>query len=67
MDDELHDESRPHLTTSARLLLHERVCSQRWKAILARIARMENIALACAGTLIVGMAAVIMTVLLRTF
>lgn len=58
---DLSSTDSPHLTTGARLTLHEQICGLRWKAILSRMGRLEGVMLACAGTLICGMAGVILT------
>lgn len=45
-----------------RLSIHEAVCAERYASILARMSRLEKITITVAGTLIVGMAAVIVKV-----
>jgi predicted SpoU family rRNA methylase len=40
-----------------RITTHEAVCAERYGALLARMSRMEKIALSVAGTIIVGMGA----------
>jgi hypothetical protein len=48
-----------------RIDTHEAVCAQRWEMILARIARLEAIVIGAAGTLILGMGGVIVTLMTK--
>ncbi|HVY13423.1 MAG TPA: hypothetical protein VHB73_07665 [Alphaproteobacteria bacterium] len=64
MVDDLENETPP-LNTNARLIMHERICGVRWKAILARMARIESVITWCAGGLIAGMAGLIITLALK--
>jgi hypothetical protein len=45
----------------AKIQSHERLCAWRYKYLIERVERLETIILAAAGTLIVGMAGVIIT------
>lgn len=45
--------------TAKRLAVHEAVCAERYQAILRRVGRLETIVIASSGTLIVGMAGLI--------
>jgi hypothetical protein len=49
----------------ARIDVHERICLERWERILERMSRMETVVLASAGTLITGMAGLLLTLLMR--
>jgi hypothetical protein len=55
----------PPLSPGARLTLHEQICALRWKACQARLGRLENIGLLCAGTLIVGLGSLVITLSLK--
>jgi len=46
--------------TEARLQAHEAVCQHRYEAINARLKRLESILMATAGTIIAGMAAIVL-------
>lgn len=48
-----------------RIDSHEEVCALRWGMVLSRMDRLERIMVTAAGTLIVGMAGLIVTLLLR--
>lgn len=48
-----------------RIDTHERVCAERWQQILARMDRMEKIMIGAAGTLIVGMGGLVVTLLMK--
>lgn len=62
---EHRDSAASAAVVRAELHAHEDQCTERYERILERIARLEVIVLVCAGTLIVGMAGIIMTVLMR--
>lgn len=49
-----------------RIETHEAVCAERWKEIVRRMDRLERLVAGAAGTLIVGMAGLIVTLLFRT-
>lgn len=46
-----------------RIDTHEAVCAERWRLILARMDRLEHVIMGAAGALIVGMAALIATLI----
>lgn len=46
-----------------RLTVHEAVCAERWAAVLSRMGRVERILIAVGGSVIVGMAGIIMALL----
>tara|TARA_B110000503_G_C7023672_1_gene360891 strand:- start:644 stop:811 length:168 start_codon:yes stop_codon:yes gene_type:complete len=50
----------------ARLNSHEAVCVLRYEQINARLKRMERIFMNCAGVLILSMAGLITTLVMRT-
>lgn len=57
---------RPHDTAAlARIDSHEKVCLVRWEQILKRMDRIEHIVVGTAGTLILGMAGLLATLLMR--
>jgi hypothetical protein len=58
------DESVAEL--AARLDKHEEICALRWGQVLDSIGQIKAIMLGCAGTLIVGMAGIIVTLILRS-
>lgn len=49
----------------AKLITHEMVSAERYGTLIKRVDRLELIMLSTAGTLIVGMAGVILTILLK--
>jgi len=49
----------------AKLITHEMVSAERYSTLIKRVDRLELIMLSTAGTLIVGMAGVILTILLK--
>lgn len=46
-----------------RFTVHEAVCAERWAAVLSRMGRVERILIAVGGSVIVGMAGIIMALL----
>lgn len=49
----------------AKLITHEMVSAERYGTLIKRVDRLELIMLSTAGTLVVGMAGVILTVVLK--
>jgi hypothetical protein len=49
----------------AQLVTHEAVCAERYMTFIKRVDRLEAIAIGTAGTLIVGMAGIIITIILK--
>lgn len=49
----------------AQLVTHEAVCAERYTTFIKRVDRLEAIAIGTAGTLIVGMAGIIITIILK--
>lgn len=49
----------------AKLITHEMVSAERYGTLIKRVDRLELIMLSTAGTLIVGMAGVILTIVLK--
>lgn len=62
-DARTHREKTPD--PHGRLDSHEEVCALRWGMVLARMDRLERILLGAAGALIMGMAGLLVTLLLR--
>ena len=48
-----------------QLTSHEAVCAERYQTFIQRVDRLESIMLRVAGALIVGMAGVIVTIVMR--
>ncbi len=48
-----------------RISAHERLCAWRYNELLSRVGRLEGIIVAAAGTIIVGMGGIILTLALR--
>jgi len=49
----------------AQLVTHEAVCAERYTTFIKRVDRLEAIAIGTASTLIVGMAGIIITIILK--
>jgi hypothetical protein len=49
----------------AKIQSHERLCAWRYKFLIERVTRLETIVIAAAGTLILGMASVLATLVIR--
>lgn len=50
---------------STRLSVHEAVCAERYTTIVSRIGRLEMIIVCAAGALLVGMAGLIVTLVVK--
>lgn len=48
-----------------KLVTHEAICAERYSTFIARVDRLEKLLIKSAGALIVGMAGVIITILLK--
>jgi hypothetical protein len=48
-----------------KLVTHEAVCAERYATFINRVDRLERILIGAAGVLIIGMAGVIMSIILR--
>lgn len=48
-----------------RQSVHEAVCAERYGTIIGRVGRLETLIIAAAGSLLVGMAALIVTLALK--
>lgn len=48
-----------------KLITHEAICAERYATFIQRVDRLERLLIAAAGVLIVGMAGVIMSILLK--
>lgn len=48
-----------------QLTSHEAVCAERYQTFIQRVDRLESLMVKTAGTLIVGMAGIIVTIILR--
>ena len=48
-----------------QLTSHEAVCAERYQTFIQRVDRLESLMIKTAGVLIVGMAGIIMTIVLR--
>jgi hypothetical protein len=48
-----------------KLVTHEAICAERYATFIQRVDRLERLLIAAAGVLIVGMAGVIMSILLK--
>lgn len=52
------------MAPEVRLTMHEAVCAERYNTFIQRVSRIETILLVSVGTLVTGMAGIIMTMLL---
>lgn len=48
-----------------QLVSHEAVCAERYNTFIQRVDRLEKLLIKAAGVLIVGMAGVILTIMMR--
>jgi len=48
-----------------KLVTHEAICAERYATFIHRVDRLERLLIAAAGVLIVGMAGIIMSILLK--
>jgi hypothetical protein len=48
-----------------KLVTHEAICAERYATFIQRVDRLERILIGAAGVLIVGMAGIIMSILLK--
>lgn len=48
-----------------QLTSHEAVCAERYQTFIQRVDRLESLMIKTAGVLIVGMAGILMTIILR--
>jgi len=48
-----------------KLVTHEAICAERYSTFITRVDRLEKLLIKSAGALIVGMAGVIITILLK--
>jgi hypothetical protein len=48
-----------------KLITHEAICAERYATFITRVDRLERILIGAAGVLIIGMAGIIMSILLK--
>ena len=48
-----------------KLVTHEAVCAERYSTFIMRVDRLERLLIGAAGVLIVGMAGIIMSILIK--
>jgi|GEM_PF-5392903 hypothetical protein len=52
------------MAPEARLTMHEAICAERYNTFIQRVSRIETILLVSVGTLVTGMAGIIMTMMI---